>query len=176
MTGLASMRAWSGRRWATATGTAVTVVLLVAVPTDLVDTPFFSREIPPTWWAWPGLLLTAVLGGLVAATYVDAAPGAQATTPGSPGAAGARPRTAGWWGGVLTFLAVGCPVCNKVVLLLLGTSGALTWFEPLQPLLQVVAVLLLGAALVVRLRGEVACPVDLSPMSTGPGRVRGEGA
>jgi hypothetical protein len=34
-----------------AVGTAVAFVLVVAVPTDLIDTPLFSREIPPTWWA-----------------------------------------------------------------------------------------------------------------------------
>ena len=35
---------------------------------------------------------------------------------------------------LLAFLAVGCPLCNKVVVLLLGASGALTYFEPIQPL------------------------------------------
>ncbi len=39
-------------------------LLVVAVPTDLIDTPWFMREIPPTWWAWPSLVVSSVLGGL----------------------------------------------------------------------------------------------------------------
>ena len=42
--------------------------------------------------------------------------------------------------GAVTYLAVGCPVCNKVVLVALGTSGALSWFAPVQPLLGLAAV------------------------------------
>jgi hypothetical protein len=35
-------------------------------------------------------------------------------------------------GGVLSFLGVGCPICNKIVELLLGISGAFTalWLRP----------------------------------------------
>jgi hypothetical protein len=123
---------------------------VVAVPTDLVDTPVFGREIPPTWWAWPSLVVTSVLGGLLLASYVA-----------RPAVTDADRRTArgGWVGGVLTFFAVGCPVCNKLVLLALGSAGALTWFEPVQPVLQLLAVVLLGWALRARLRGELSCPV-----------------
>ena len=81
------------------------VTLLVAVPTDLVDTPLFWREIPPTWWSWPALVVSAPLAALVAATYVNRG--------------GRTGRTAGGSaGGVLTFFAVGCPVCNKLALVL----------------------------------------------------------
>lgn len=156
---LASMRTWPVRRWTVAAASAAAFVLLVAVPTDLIDTPFFSREIPPTWWSWPALLISAVLSGLVAATFVRAHPDMEEA---SERAVTRR----GWIGGALTFFAVGCPVCNKVVLLLLGTSGALTWFEPVQPLLQVGAVVLLAWALMTRLRGELACPVTPAPAPT----------
>src|SRR5699024_8091455 len=57
------------------------------------------------------------------------------------------------------WFAVGCPVCNKIALLALVYSGALTWFAPLQPLLAVTALALAGWALAVRLRGEISCPV-----------------
>ncbi|GGC67284.1 hypothetical protein [Hoyosella rhizosphaerae] len=42
--------------------------------------------------------------------------------------------------------AVGCPVCNKLILLAIGTSGALSVWAPIQPILAVVAVLALGIA------------------------------
>ncbi|GIM63480.1 hypothetical protein Pve01_80590 [Planomonospora venezuelensis] len=60
---------------------------------------------------------------------------------------------------MLTFFAVGSPVCNKLVLLALGSAGAMVWFEPVQPLLQLAALGLLVWALRVRLRGELACAV-----------------
>ncbi|GAA3974020.1 hypothetical protein GCM10023085_65620 [Actinomadura viridis] len=62
---------------------------------------------------------------------------------------------------MLSLLAVGCPVCNKVVLVLLGTSGALTVWAPLQPWLGALSVGLLGVAAVRRLAGEIACPVPV---------------
>lgn len=156
-TAVAQLRTWSARRWLTSGAAAIGFGLLVAVPTDLVDTPLFSREIPPTWWSWPALAVSAVLTGLVVASYVDATASAER-----------REGRRGWLGGVLTFFAVGCPVCNKLVLVLLGTSGALTWFEPLQPLIQLAAVLLLGWALLTRLRGEVACALASAPPSSTP--------
>jgi threonine/homoserine/homoserine lactone efflux protein len=67
----------------------------------------------------------------------------------------------GWIGTALTYFAVGCPVCNKVVLLALGSSGALTWFQPAQPLLQVAGLALLAWALRKRLLGELSCPTTL---------------
>jgi hypothetical protein len=51
------------------------------------------------------------------------------------------------------------PVCNKVVVGLLGAAGAMQWWAPLQPLLGVASVALLAWALRTRLRTERACPV-----------------
>lgn len=46
-------------------------------------------------------------------------------------------------GGGLTYLAVGCPICNKLVVALLGSSGALTYFAPVQLVLGGFAIILL---------------------------------
>lgn len=146
---ITALRLWPPRRWLTAALFGAGFVLLIAVPTDLIDTPIFGREVPPTWWAWPSLLVSSVLAGLLLASYV-ATPERTVTD-----------RTAtrgGWVGSVLTFFAVGCPVCNKLVLLALGSAGAMTWFEPVQPLLQIAAVILLAWALRMRLLGELSCP------------------
>ena len=155
-TALGTLRGWSARRWLVAAGTAVATVLFIAIPTDLIANPVFGRDVPPTWWAWPSLIVSSALAGLLAATYVRS-PVAQD----SPGAE--RSRRRGLAGGLLTFFAVGCPVCNKLVLLALGYAGAMTWFQPVQPVLQLLAVTLLGLALVQRLRGELACAVSPTP-------------
>jgi protein-disulfide isomerase len=92
-----------------------------------------------------------VLAGLLTATYV--------ATPAPTGTGMEAPTRRGLVGGIFTFFAVGCPVCNKLVLLALGTSGAMTWFEPVQPVLQLLAMALLVWALRARLRGENSCAV-----------------
>lgn len=145
-----TLATWPTRRWLAALTAALAYVLVVGVPTDLVPNPVFGREIPPTWWSWPSLLVSAALAGLLAATYVDPVDEVDATD---------RPTRRGLAGGVLTFFAVGCPVCNKLVLLALGSAGAISWFEPVQPLLQVVAIALLAWALDARLTREASCSV-----------------
>ncbi len=150
-----ALRGWDRRRRLTALAMTAVGVVVVAVPTDLIDTPLFGREVPPTWWSWPALLASAVLAGLLVATYTR--------DPGSPDAGPAEAeRRSRWWGsagGLLTFFAVGCPVCNKLVLLALGAGGAMTYFQPVQPALSVLALLLLAWALARRLKGQVACAV-----------------
>ncbi len=149
---IGALREWSLRRWLVAAAAGAAVVLLVGIPTDLIDTPVFGREIPPTWWAWPSLAVSALLGGLLVATYVSDGNGGDVAVPD----AGASRR--GWIGGALAYFAVGCPVCNKLVLLALGSAGAVTWFQPVQPVLQAAAIVLLAWALRSRLKGETSCP------------------
>lgn len=149
------MRDWPLRRWMVAAVSAVVTVVVIGVPTVLIPNPVFGRAVPVTWWAWPVLAVTAVLSGLVAATYVarpDAAVVAGETTPTRTSMAG----------GFLAYLAVGCPVCNKIALLALGATGAVRWFAPFQPFLGLAAVALLGYALRRRLAGERACPVTVA--------------
>jgi len=150
---------WQSRRWVIALASGTAYLLAVAIPTDLVNTPVFSREIPPNWWSWPALVLSSALTGLLTSTYVAATPSPTVDTD----QAGHTERAArgGFAGGLLTFFAVGCPVCNKLALLALGYGGAITWFEPFQPVLQAVGIALLAWALRDRLRGSVACPVRL---------------
>ncbi len=144
---LNELRLWTARRWWFAAGTAAITYLFIALPTDLIDNPVFGREVPPTWWSTGLLAVSSVLAGLVAATYVRS-PLGQAET---------REGRLGLTGGIMTFFAVGCPVCNKLVLLALGYSGALQFFEPVQPYLGVTAGTLLAWAFAARVRKERAC-------------------
>jgi hypothetical protein len=150
-----ALRAWPARRWWVAALAATATALVIGLPTDVVPNPVFGRSIEVTIWSYPALLLAALLGGLLAATYVRTGSPADAEVD--------RPGKLGAAGGFVAYLAVGCPVCNKIVLLILGTTGAMQWFAPVQPVLAVVGVMLLSWALLVRLRGEVACPVRLEP-------------
>lgn len=143
-----NLRAWPLRRWLAALVVAVVAFVVVAIPTDLIPNPLFGREVPPTWWSHAALIISSILTGLLVATYVA-----------SPLAGTGATNKSGVAASVLTFFAVGCPVCNKLVLLALGTSGAMTFFEPLQPLLAVLSIGLLVWALLRRVSQENACRV-----------------
>ena len=162
------LRTWGPRQVLVAAGVSVAFGLLLGLATVLIPNPVFTREIPPVWWNYPVWILTSVLSGMLVATYVrrdegEAAAGVAAEAPGGRGAVGddddeaRRTSRVGVVGAVLAWFAVGCPVCNKLALLALGYSGAITWFAPVQPVLAIVALALTGVALTIRLRGQVAC-------------------
>ncbi|HOB79243.1 MAG TPA: hypothetical protein PLO87_04780 [Ornithinibacter sp.] len=154
---LDALRLWTRRRWVAAATASVVTALVIALPTAMIPSPVFGREIATTWWAWPVLAVTSVLSGLLFATYVRE-PGGQETGEASINREGAA-------GGLLAFFAVGCPVCNKLALIALGYTGALQWFAPVQPFLGVAAVGLLAWALRARLQGQLACPSPAAPRS-----------
>lgn len=142
-----TLRAWPRRRWAAALGLTIATFAFAGLSTAMIPNPIFGRTVPTTSWAWPVLAVSSVLAGLLGATYVRA-----------PGVG--RPESRfGIVGGLLSYFAVGCPVCNKIVLLALGYSGALQWFAPAQPWLAAAGVVLLGDALIRRLQNEGSCAV-----------------
>ena len=162
-----ALRSWNRRQVIASALFAVGFALLIGVPTVLIPNPVFGREIPVLAWNYPVWIVTSLLAGMLAATYVRPAKAvaaipteddAEVTERDVDPPADAASRF-GVVGGMLAWFAVGCPVCNKIALLALGYSGALTWFAPVQPYLAAVAMLLTGGALVFRLRGQVFCPV-----------------
>jgi hypothetical protein len=135
----------------------------------IIPNPVFARSVPPepfAYWVW---LLSAPLMGLVMATYVvpvgaavPAPAGPQPLVMVDPAAAERRTTRLGGAASFAAFLAIGCPVCNKVALVLLGASGAMTIWAPLQPVVGAVSLVLLAvtAAWRMRLRASGgACPV-----------------
>ncbi len=152
-----ALRTWSARRWWVSIAAGLGTMLIVALPTAVIPNPIFGRAIEVTWWSYPVVILTGVLGGLLLATYIkEPAPYAQDADSGEQAD---RPLTLGAVGGLVSFFAVGCPVCNKIVLIALGASGAMTWFAPLQPFLALASVVLMGWALHARLKGEISCSI-----------------
>lgn len=99
---------------------ATATVLVIGLPADIISNPVFGREVPVRPWELPVLLATGVLTGLWFGLQRrgDVQGAGRASTLGAAG---------------LALFAVACPVCNKIVLLAIGTSGALGTWAPLQP-------------------------------------------
>ncbi|MDT9691879.1 hypothetical protein Q5762_26810 [Streptomyces sp. P9(2023)] len=149
------MGSWPLRRWAVAVAVALLAAIVIGVPTGVVPSPFYTRMTPVLWWNYPVWIVSSVLEGLLVSTYVRVGP-----RPAVAQAPEERPVTARALGaGLLSAFAVGCPICNKLVVLAIGVSGALSLWAPLQPVLALGSVGLLLYALVRRLRTAEKCPV-----------------
>lgn len=169
---------WDRRRIGVAAAAAAGSAAIIGFATVLIPNALFARDIPPVWWDYPVWILTALLLGMLIASYVrgpGSASEGRSSDPDSAYEEGARgPEVAsegrsgvlGGVGGMLGWFAVGCPVCNKIALLALGYTGALTYFAPLQPLLAAVSVILLLAAVIIRLKGQYSCPLPAPERST----------
>lgn len=129
---------------------AAVAALMIGIPTDVIPNPIFGRMTPVRVQDYVFLIVTALLTGILAASY--ALPQTRACSI-QQGRATA--------GGLLSFLAIGCPTCNKIIVLLLGTSGAVSIFGPIQPLLAAVSFALLLLAIWIRWR-PVFQPVSRS--------------
>ena len=157
------LQQWSARRWGLAATATIVIALVVGLPTDVIPNPVFGRPVAVTWWSYPVLAITAILGGLLAATYTrDPAPTAPGLAASDALIVDERSARTSGLGGLLSFFAVGCPVCNKLVIVALGAVGARRWFEPIQPLLAVISVVLMVVALRARLRNAASCPLPAS--------------
>lgn len=160
---------WDRRRIGAAVAAAAGSAVVIGLATVLIPNSLFARDIPPVWWDYPVWILTAVLLGMLIATYVRsprAAGGSsghdsatEGRSSGPDAASERRSGVLGGVGGVLGWFAVGCPVCNKIALLALGYTGALTYFAPLQPILAAASVVLLLVAVIIRLKGQYSCPL-----------------
>ncbi len=133
----------NARFWLAAAAITLLALVVLGAPAGIMPNPFFIRTIPTRFSDVLFLLLSAPLIGLTLATYVV-----------RPHAAGHADRgtTRVGLGGLVAYFAIACPVCNKIVLVALGVSGALNVYAPLQPIIGVISTVLLGATLVWRLR------------------------
>ncbi|MDO5726929.1 MAG: hypothetical protein Q4Q03_03285 [Bowdeniella nasicola] len=127
------------RRFAIATAAAVATALFIGLPACIIPNPIFGREVPVRAWEYP-VFAASVL--LTFAWFAIQAPRRIRDDR----------RLAG--GLVLALFAVACPVCNKIVLLLLGVSGAMGIWAPLQPWVAGISLGALAFALWLRIRNR----------------------
>lgn len=111
---------------------AVAIAGVFGIWTVLIPNTFFTRMTPIHWYDYLFLAFTAILGGAsIGFWYYGRGISRRCTAA----------NASGMVGGVFSF---GCAICNKLLLVLLGVSGVMTYFMPLQPYLGVVSVGLLS--------------------------------
>ena len=132
----AAFSMFTPKAWIITALAAAIGLVVIGLPTAIYENLFFVRMTPVRAQDYVIWIVSSVLIGLIAGSYF----------------VGSSTRGDGkiLSGGVLSVLAVGCPICNKPVVLLLGTAGALNFFEPLQLYIGIASVLLLGWTLLLR--------------------------
>jgi hypothetical protein len=144
---------------------AAAALVSFGVVSAIIPNPVFGRGTPPEPFAVAVWLASAPLIGFVMATYF-ARPSAVTVSLRQAEPVERQGTTLGYVGGAAAFVAIGCPTCNKIALLLLGASGATSIFGPIQPLIGVASLVLLlvTAAWRLRLRARGgACTVAVPP-------------
>jgi hypothetical protein len=128
-----------------ARGAVVTLGMFLALGTvaALWPNPFFFRMTPTGGFEIVLLLLQSVLAGI----YV-----------GLPGS-GCAKRTAAS-GAIIGFLGIACPVCNKLLVALIGSALLLEYFEPVRLYVAAGGAALLGIAVGLKLSRQACLPTS----------------
>jgi hypothetical protein len=150
-----SLLTWSTKRWIVAISVGLLTFFVIAIPTAVVQNPVFGREIGVTSWSVTVIVVSSILTGLLTATYVK-----NEFSDENP-----RQLKIGGAGALLSYFAVGCPVCNKLALVALGYSGAIQYFAPIQPYLALAGIALLMYSLRMRLNNEYSCSLPFQSTS-----------
>jgi hypothetical protein len=144
------------------------VLGVFGVATAVIPNPIFGRGLPPEPFAIAVWLVSSPLMGVLMATYFAPAPASAVQL---PAPASSRDGTRlGTLGSFAAFLAIGCPTCNKVALILLGAGCAASIFGPIQPVIGAVSIALLAGSLIWRMRlrargGGCSMPARRAPQA-----------
>ena len=122
------------------------VVLLFGIPTALIPTQWFARMIPARTSDYVFLFLNSGLIG----TYI----GLHSYEKHERSKKGDALATTG---SIANIFAVGCPICNKVLVALLGASAVMAYFEPMRIWLGLFSAGVIGSALWFKIKNVKSC-------------------
>ncbi|MHA1598607.1 MAG: hypothetical protein ACTSV1_07780 [Alphaproteobacteria bacterium] len=105
----------SGKRIVLGLATAAASFAALGTVSALWDNPLFIRMTPVDGWEVGLLGMLSVLLGVYVAIRPETCSTRKATV-----------------GGVVGFLGIACPVCNKILLLLFGGELLMTYYEPVR--------------------------------------------
>jgi len=148
---LAELRAFSGHQWRTAAMISGAAFLLMGIVGETLPGASLGRAVPVEWWNYVTLVLSPVLIGLIAATFVTERPPKRSQPGGAKAGAGI--------GAVIGTVAMACPACSPLAIPLFGTAGLLSFLAPERGLIALLSVLLLAVTLALRLNNARTCEV-----------------
>lgn len=137
---IAQLRNRPLRFWLRAAAFTLIAGAAIALPARLIPNDLFRRMTPTRPLDYFSWVAGSVLIGLLLALPRTK-----------------RTERTGLIGGIATSLAVGCPVCNKVVVALVGVAGAVDVFAPFQPILGIAALGLMAWTLSRALSSSTIC-------------------
>ena len=123
---------------------ALIIFFIFGVVTVLIKNPFFIRMTPVYWYDYVFLVLTSILSGAYIGLWHYNKNNQKNINPKCDYAA-----TGGAVGGFFSF---GCAICNKLLIWILGLSGVIAYFMPIQPILGVISMILLGYAVYMQIK------------------------
>jgi len=119
---------------------SIIIFLIFGIPTDLVPNNYFIRMIPIKATDYIFLSLTSImLGTYIALYYYDKKTNKKCNY-------------TAYGGAVAGIFAVGCPICNVMLISLFSATAILTYFEPYRPILGVLSLGILGTALIYKIK------------------------
>ncbi len=129
---------------------AFSIFAAFGIVTVLLPNEFFIRMTPVYVYDYIFLVMTSILSGAyIGLWYYTKKTQTKCNYAATGGAVGG-------------FLSFGCAICNKLLILLLGVTGVVAYFMPIQPILGVVSVALLAYAVYMQSktllsRGRIHC-------------------
>ncbi len=116
---------------------AIGLFFLFGIVTAVIPNSFFIRMTPVAWLEYVSLVMTSLLlGTYIGLSYYEKRIKA------------VKCDVTATFGGIFGFLTFGCSICNKILILLLGVTGVLKYFEPIRPFFGIISIVLLGGAVI----------------------------
>lgn len=107
-------------------------LLILGIPTAVIKNSLYVRMTPIYWFDYIFLILNSMLIGLYfASTYTSKKPRI------------CEIEKTSIFAQVLSFLGIACPICNKILLFVFGTTFLLTYLEPIRPYVSLISTIIL---------------------------------
>ncbi len=118
---------------------SVFFIILLGTPTALIPNPIihYTRMTPIIWPDYLFLFTTSLLLSINLIVFLEKKTKKEGTI---------------FSGGLLGFLAFACPICNMLLVSLLGATFILAYIEPLRPFLGIASIVILLAILYTQLK------------------------
>lgn len=115
---------------------SIGLFFLFGIPTALIPSPWFIRMINKSVYDYIFLITNSILLGTYIGIYYYKKK------------LNKKCIITGYSGGIGGFFAFGCPICNKLLVFLFGSTALLNYFEPYRRFLGFFSIILLLIALI----------------------------